>query len=182
MGSTTSVLTRVLKKPTVLEKVELESKNTANVFTVEEKNILKKTWAIVSNDMLGNGGRIVLKLFDLSSDTKSVMKCNFIDEKAMPCNGNFKMQSLRIMQVIDASIVNIDNMEKTMGPVLIELGRIHFCYQAFLPKYWNLVPEAVLHVWNEELGTGFGLQTRKIWSDLLLFLITNLRKDIIMRV
>ena len=140
--------------------------------TLEDKIILKRTWSFLSNDLLGNGSKIVLKLFEDSDDTRAVLNCDTItDGEALPCNRNFKTQALRIMQVIDASIVNIDDLDDKMGPVLIELGRIHFRYQAFLPKYWNLVPEAILHVWSEELGE----HTREAWTNLLHFMVTKLK-------
>lgn len=142
----------------------------------EDKNILKATWATLSDDMKGNGNKILLKVFELCDDLKVVMGCENLDATEMFSHPKFKTQSLRFMQVLGASVDYIEDFEKAMGPVLRELGKAHFSYQGFKKHHWNIFPEAVLFVWKQELGCAFTADVHRSWSSLLLLMITKLKE------
>ena len=88
---------------------------------------------------------------------------------------NFKRQASRCMQVLGAVVDNIDELQTTMGPVLLELGKLHYTFDGFLQKYWNVFPDAVLFVWNKQIKD-FNPDAVKAWSAVLDMVISMLKE------
>ena len=175
MGCSASI---VLSHDTATNIRALNHLNAQTIYknlSIEDKSVIKSTWNNLSKDMLGIGGKILLRLFQLNSQFKEIIKCTGLEGQTLINHVNFKRQASRYMQVLGAVVDNIDELEDTMGPVLVELGKIHFNFEGFLQKYWNLVPEAVLYVWNQELSE-FTQDASKAWSALMLIIISMLKE------
>ena len=161
--------------PTKVENVN-NIKIQPNDLTDDDKNSIKYTWRILSSDMLGNGGKLLLRILEQNNNLKEIIHCGGLEGKELIEDSNFKLQALRFMQVLGASVDNIDQLESAMGQVLLDLGKQHYSFEGFIHKYWNLFPEAVLYVWKQELREKFPSCVQKAWSILLLLIISKLKE------
>ena len=178
MGCTASV---VVSEQTGTRSKSRNISNTVNIniqtttLTHEDKVKIKDSWQILSNDMLGNGGKILLRLFEINGEIKEILGLAGLDGKSLNNNPAFKHQSSRLMQTIGTSVDSIDDLDNTIVPVLHQLGRQHFTYTRFVQKLWNPFPEAVLYVWKEELHGKFTPDVPVAWSALLLLIICKMK-------
>ena len=171
-----SNIKRKLKASTTINPTFNTVNNQTTTLSREDKEKIKESWKMLSNDMLGNGGKVMLRLIDMNGEIKHILGLVELEGKSLNDNAAFKLQCLRVMQTIGALVDNIDNMEDTVFPVLHELGRQHFAYNRFVQKLWNPFPEAVLYVWERELSDTFTPDVPLSWTPLLLLIVCKMKE------
>ena len=181
MGCTASVVvsdqTNSIKRKSCAETL-VNSFNTINMqatITRDQKEKIIKSWTQLSSDLLGNGAKLMIRLFDINQEIKDVLGLTGLEGKTLNNNATFKLHSLRIMQTIGAAVDNLDDMENNVFSVLHDLGRQHFYNNKFVEKMWNPFPEAVLYAWKRELRDSFTPAVSSAWTPLLLLIVCKLK-------
>ncbi|KAK2148581.1 hypothetical protein LSH36_491g05001 [Paralvinella palmiformis] len=167
MGCTTSVhVSNVLHTQT----------DTARGFTSHQKHVIIKTWRMLSNDLNGRGARIFLRIFRLNPEVKKLFPCGHLDGDELVKDPVFKGHATRFMQAVGAVIDNIDDYEQALLPLLNSLGRQHIHFRGFRYEQFDAFEEAMMYVWEEDLGSRFTPETREAWHKVFRFLMDGLRQ------
>ena len=146
------------------------------IVTAEQKLIIRKTWKILSRDRHGTGINILSRIVRLDPHIKQIMRFDGLEGDALLRDSSFNLQASRLVEVLEATVRNVDQLQNLMGPFLYELGKRHYSFQGFLPKYWSLVSRAVLYVWKQELHDKYTSEVPKAWSALLRFMVAQMKK------
>ena len=168
MGCSTSLAMSAVKT----ENYEGE----AVIFTDQQKKIIHKTWKFLADDLNGRGTRIFLRIFELHPYVKELFPCRDLEGEDLLRDANFKGHASRFMQAVGAAVDNIDNLDGALAPLLIGLGKQHIHFRGFKPDYWDAFREAILFVWEMDLGDKFNEQTRDAWVAVFGFIMVKLKE------
>ena len=171
MGCTTSLVT--------ISNASFGKDNNVHGFnkdglTNEDRRIVKRTWKALSTDVVELGVKVLLNLFKLNPETKRYFPVEHLGEELLT-NIRFKSHATRLIQSFQTVIDNIDNLEKNIVPLLLEIGKQHCSFDGFQKVYWESCYEAILQTWKEELQEKFTGPKHKAWSALLVFMISTLK-------
>ncbi|XP_069129216.1 neuroglobin-like [Argopecten irradians] len=160
---------KVANKPTV-------SANVKHFVTDKQKRIIKKTWKIMCDDITGHGVKVFLRIFQLHPHVKQLFPCRDVEGDDLLHDSNFKGHASRFMQAVGAAVDNIDDIEATLKPLLIGLGRNHIKFTGFKNEYFNAFTEAMMYTWHEELRETFTGETSQAWATIFEFIMGNLKE------
>jgi hemoglobin-like flavoprotein len=141
-----------------------------------EKRIVKKTWKYLARDMSAIGARVFLRIFEINPDLKQLFPFRNDDGESLRNDPNFTGHASRFMQAVGAANDNIHNLEAFLGPLLIGLGKQHIKFGGFKPEYWDVFTEAMLFVWERELGEDFNDKCRYAWTKVFDFIMEQLKE------
>lgn len=171
MGCSLSTLS---KSDTLLHGVPV--KRDGSSINDRQKVTIKKTWKIVSGDIIGIGSKIFLKIFTIKPAIKQIFPFRDVSGDALLRNTQFRSHASRFMQAIGASVDNIYELNTTMAPLLFSLGQQHGLYKGFNDEYFDVFSTAIIQVLEQELGTKFTSEVSSAWSNILEFIIGKLRE------
>lgn len=152
---------------------------TIHGFTDREKHIIKKTWKIVSNNMPGVGANIFLAIFSLNPEVKQIFPCRDATGDALLRDPNFRGHASRFMQAVGAAVDNIHDLDEAMGPLLLNLGQQHIHYAGFKLEYFDIFIQAILKVFESELGSRYTAEVRQAWRKVVEFMISQMKEGYI---
>lgn len=154
---------------------ELSSYASCEVMSESEKRLVKKTWKYMAKNMSANGAKVFLRIFELKPDLKQLFPFRNDDGESLINDPNFTGHASRFMQAVGAAIDNIHNLHVFFGPLLIGLGKQHIKFGGFKPEYWDVFTEAMLFVWENELGEEFDDKYRYAWTKVFEFIMEQLK-------
>ena len=144
-------------------------------FSITIKSEIRRTWKILSSDIVANGVKVLLKLFSLSPAIKKEFIYTNDKELEVFKEHMFKLHASRLMQVVDAVVENIDDLHIMIDPMLYELGKQHYSCEGFQHIYWDSCSEAILFVWQQVLLENFSPDVSKAWTKVLAYIVTKLK-------
>ena len=145
--------------------------------TETEKRIVRKTWNHnLSRDIKGTGVKIFLHIFLINPELKQIFPFRNYDENALLKDSCFKGHASRFMQAMGAAIDNMDDLHESMGPMLVDLGEQHFCYEGFKPEYWDIFSEAVHGIWKQVLRRKYVPKVVDAWEKVFVFMVSKLNE------
>lgn len=145
------------------------------VMNESEKRLVKKTWKYLAKDMSYNGIRVFERIFELNPDLKQLFPFRNKEGESLRNDHDFTGHASRFMQAVGAAIDNINNLYMYFGPLLIGLGKQHVEFGGFKPEYWDVFTEAMLYVWEKELGDVFDDKCRNAWTKVFEFIMEQLK-------
>lgn len=154
---------------------EASSYASCDVMSESEKRIVKKTWKYLARDMTFYGTRVFLRIFELKPDLKALFPFHNKEDEALVNDQNFIGHASRFMQAVGAAIDNINNLHLYFGPLLVGLGRQHVEFGGFKPEYWDVFTEAMIFVWEKELGDNFDGRCKIAWRKIFEFIMEQLK-------
>ena len=146
-----------------------------NELSATVKYDIIRTWNTLSEDNVRHGVKILLKLFALNPAIKAVFI--HLDNKNVEVfrENMFTIHALKMMQVIENVVDNIDDFNYKLDPLLHELGKHHFNFKGFRQTFWDSCPEAILFVWQRELQEKFSTDISKAWFKVLTRIVMKLK-------
>ncbi|XP_006822018.1 neuroglobin-like [Saccoglossus kowalevskii] len=142
-----------------------------------QKRIVRKTWRPLANDMTENGQKIFINIFESHPEIKYMFPTRDIEGRDnLSANPHFRMHSSRFMQSVGAAIDNLNDLDNALRPLLVKLAKTHVRFKGFKPDYFDAFEEAMLSVWQEELGQRFTTEVEESWK-LLFFYIKDCLKE-----
>lgn len=87
----------------------------------------------------------------------------------------FAGHASRFMQAVGAMVDNMDDLDNTMYPVLINLGKRHVLFEDFEGNFFDAFEQGMLLVWSDELGTRFDEKVRDAWQMVFSYIIRTLK-------
>uniref|UniRef100_A0A7E4URV8 GLOBIN domain-containing protein n=1 Tax=Panagrellus redivivus TaxID=6233 RepID=A0A7E4URV8_PANRE len=118
-------------------------------FTAADKQLVLKTWNIVSRNLNTIGGKIFEMIFAQSPDTKALFpftKQNPNPGKNDKIAKDIQFHGLRFMQIIESTVKSLDT-PRNLEPLLDNLGRRHGRLTErtnFRPYHWAVFIECTL--------------------------------------
>ena len=159
----------------VIKPVDEDIHSQSCVFTHHQKHVINKTWKYLANDLTGNGSKVFLKIFQLEPKIKQMFPCSDIDGEELLRNINFKGHASRFMQAVGAVVDNMDDPERELATLLMDLGRQHRHYEGFKPEYFNIFLQALVCVWEQELGKKFTVDARDAWNVVFTLIVDDMK-------
>lgn len=145
-------------------------------FTDREKHLIKKTWRVVSNDMPHIGANIFLAIFNYNPEVKQIFPCRDVTGEALLRDHHFRGHASRFMQAVGAAVDNIHDLDEAMAPLLFKLGTQHIHYEGFKVEYFDIFIEAILKVFESELGGKYTKDVASVWRRVVEFIISQLKR------
>ncbi len=145
-------------------------------FSDEQKKLVRKNWKFLANDLTGRGTKVFLKIFLLNTEVKSLFPFRELEGEKLIKGHEFKGHASRFMQAVGAVVDNIDTLDQSLAPLLIDLGKQHIHFKGFKPDYFNAFEHAMLSVWSEELGNKFDHTAREAWNKIFKFILMKLKE------
>ena len=118
------------------------------VLSREDINRIKKTWKLISTDVVDFGVKVLLNLFQLNPCTKRYFLPEDLDGDLLT-NIRFKSHATRLIQTFQIVVDNIDSMDTDVKPVLLEIGKQHSGFAGFQKDFWDSCHDAILQTWKE---------------------------------
>ncbi len=138
--------------------------------------LVRKTWHYLSGDMTGIGSKVFLSIFKLHPAVKELFPCRDKEGDELLKDENFKGHASRFMQAVGAVVDNIKDLDESMTPLMIGLGRQHIHFSGFVPENFDAFTESMLLVWAEELKWRFTAEARDAWLAVFNFIMMKLKE------
>ncbi|KAK6999158.1 neuroglobin [Biomphalaria glabrata] len=148
--------------------------------TPEEKELLRSSWNIVSQDISGVGMNIFKKLFDIETDLMKLFKRMLTKGET----GQVVVDSIRleghatgVLRQIGLVVENMDN-NSALTTTLIALGEVHANYRVrpeMLPLLWPAIRDALKIACEDE----FTQQMELAWKHLYDFVTCHLSEGMV---
>jgi hypothetical protein len=120
--------------------------------TEADKITIQQSWNDLKADNLSNiGSYAFLRILKTVPAVRQVFGFDGLTDDQILSNPMFKVHSMRFMRPIDLTIVNLDAMQITVIPSLIQLGAKHHNYPGFQPKYVDALGQALIDVFESML-------------------------------
>jgi len=166
--------------------------DTHNLFTAEEKRLIRKTWSHlqyqqqtavsdggwkVDNSHNANRGvRVFLRIFELEPEAQSVFADfqHVSQPSDLVANPVFRSHAKRFMTAVDMTVHSLDALDVIVAPTLVRLGRRHVQFTGFHLSYMVIFERAMDDTWRNDLGRRrYAGATRRAWRKLFRFLTTR---------
>ena len=156
--------------------LDLKALMNEEYISADHTRIIKKTWNKLSRNIPGIGAKILLRIFELNPIIKETFPFKDVSDAALVKDPHFKGHASRFMQSVGAAVDNIDDLPKTMGPMLVTLGGEHFRFKGFQMEYWDTFVEAILFIWMIELKHALNEEVARAWRGLFVFMVIKLKE------
>ncbi|XP_078663610.1 neuroglobin-like [Branchiostoma floridae x Branchiostoma belcheri] len=130
-----------------------------------EKAIIRRTWAVASRDMAGNGANILLKMFEINPETKKVFaKFRDIPDNQLRSTPRFRAHVTRVMASIGTVVSALDDQEVLLD-LFKDIGKKH--HPPRIPEeYFDVIAGAILCMLQRCLGTDYTAEVDAAWTKL----------------
>ncbi|XP_069805806.1 neuroglobin [Dendropsophus ebraccatus] len=137
-----------------------------------QKQLIRGTWRLVSQDQIHHGTVLFTRLFELEPDLVFLFHYDSADFSSVrECLGSseFTEHIRKVMTVIDAAVQSLDSLP-SLEEYLSGLGRKHRTSGVRLESF-NTVGESLLFALESGLGDMFTSDTRQAWSQLYAIVV-----------
>ncbi|XP_006823444.1 neuroglobin-like [Saccoglossus kowalevskii] len=155
--------------------------DSVDIFTERQRRIVRKTWRPLANDMTGNGTKVFLHIFEMNPKVKQLFPCRDKTGEELLKDLNFKGHASRFMQSVGAAVDNLDNLETSLAPLLMNLGKSHNHFSGFELNYFDSFTGAMLHVWELELQDRFTPEVMEAWKLVFDYMMGKMKDGYITR-
>jgi len=140
------------------------------------RDVIRRTWPIIADQMNANGCQIFLCIFELSPGIKRVFGFGSAMSGAQIVNHPRLVQhASRFMEAMQVAVQHLDELDTVVSPIFINLGKRHIYFEGINADYFNVFSGAILYTWRQVLGERFSAEVRSAWSRLFDFVIQHLR-------
>ncbi|XP_036354905.1 uncharacterized protein LOC115228753 [Octopus sinensis] len=133
-----------------------------------------KAWLDGFLNLLKLGTKIFLRIFELRPEFKQLFP--FKTDCELISDDEFITHASRFMQAVNAAVVNINDLDATLRPLLFGLGRRHVDFRGFKPSYWDVFIEAFQYVWRQELKENYTDVTKEAWNAILCYMTDTMKE------
>ncbi|XP_071115047.1 hemoglobin subunit mu-like [Haliotis cracherodii] len=141
----------------------------------KQRMLVQKTWPYLAGDIAGIGSKVFIRIFQLYPNVKQLFPCRHKEGKELLQDQNFKGHASRFMQAVGAVVDNIDDLDRSLSPLLIGLGRQHIHYNGFIPENFDAFTESMTLTWSEELKGRFTEEVKDAWEAVFDFIMMKLK-------
>ncbi|TMS39389.1 hypothetical protein L596_005924 [Steinernema carpocapsae] len=153
-------------------------------FSLSDKQLMRKSWRILGEDMEGFGMRIYSMIFNQCPEARRLFPfMKFTTDGKEKKTTEFSFQALRFVQVLESAIVSIDNLH-SLDVILDNLGRRHGKLESatgFQAYFWTTFIECTIFQVRATLE-----RHRREWDkrdvDSVVYLWRMLLKNVINRI
>ncbi|CAJ0576457.1 unnamed protein product, partial [Mesorhabditis spiculigera] len=146
--------------------------------TEADKEILRRSWAIVSKEKEPLACNIFQMIFELAPDAKLMFSFMINERKDDPAKSKseFAFHALRFLQIIESTILYLETPEELDG-LLLNLGKLHARHEeqlGFRPHYWGVFKECTLFHFRKAIRADRktnkkGMDSRETDSAIILW-------------
>ncbi|XP_063803489.1 neuroglobin [Pseudophryne corroboree] len=132
-----------------------------------QKELIRASWQIVSQDQIHHGTVLFTRLFELEPDLVFLFQynsANFSNVQECLSSSEFTEHIRKVMTVIDAAVSSLDSLP-SLDEYLTGLGRKHRATGVKLESF-NTVGVSLLFALETGLGEIFTSDTHEAWSQL----------------
>ncbi|XP_053553347.1 neuroglobin isoform X2 [Bombina bombina] len=132
-----------------------------------QKELIRESWQIVSQDQLHHGTVLFTRLFELEPELVFLFQYNsaqFSEVQKCLHSPEFMEHIRKVMTVIDAAVSQLDSLP-SLDEYLTNLGRKHRVVGVKLESF-NTVGESLLFALQTGLGDAFIPETKAAWTQL----------------
>lgn len=127
-------------------------------------------------DLSKRGTSIFLRIFEISPRIKAVFNIDSdLDGEGVSRDPVLTRHATRFMHAIGSAIDNLDDLETSVAPTFISLGKHHLKFDGLKDEYFDVFSGAMMYVWRESFGDGFTPEIRTAWSRLFDFILQHLK-------
>lgn len=130
--------------------------------TLEQKEMVRSTWAMVAPISEDAARLFYNRLFELDPSTKPLF-----------AQTNMAEQGKKLMQMIQVVVASLDNLERVRTAVE-HLGRRHVEY-GVKEEHYDSVGTALLWTLEQGLGERFTAEAKEAWSETYGLLATTMK-------
>ncbi|KAM3919953.1 neuroglobin [Leptodactylus fuscus] len=144
-----------------------------NDLSEPQKELIRDTWQIVTQDQIHHGTVLFTRLFELEPDLVFLFQynsANFSSVQECLNSSEFTEHIRKVMTVIDAAVQSLDSLP-SLEEYLTGLGRKHRATGVKLESF-NTVGESLLYALESGLGETFTSDTRDAWSKLYTIVVS----------
>ncbi|CAJ0960287.1 unnamed protein product, partial [Mesorhabditis belari] len=158
-----------------------------------DKNILRKSWSVVSRDKEALATDIFQMIFEQAPDAKlmfSFMLKEKKDDLSKP-SSEFTFHALRFIQIIESTVTFLETPEK-VDPLLLNLGKLHARHEeqlGFRSHYWSVFKECTLFHFRKSIRADKRLNKRTmdsreidsaiiLWREVLTFIVDRMNQGL----
>lgn len=146
-------------------------------FSIEEANIIKKTWPHLMNQLQVNGLQLFLRIFEICPDVKTLFHLENVRLSQLARDATLKAHGGRFMSAIGDAVSALDEDGiETLEDMFLSLGKKHQDYQGFQAEYFEVFYEAIMCQLERSIGTEFKPEVSNAWSRLIVFIIQKLKE------
>uniref|UniRef100_A0A8R1DQM4 GLOBIN domain-containing protein n=1 Tax=Caenorhabditis japonica TaxID=281687 RepID=A0A8R1DQM4_CAEJA len=157
--------------------------------TPTDREILNKSWAIVSKDMQQVAVNIFQMIFEQAPDAKLMFSFMMKDYKEDKKSNEFIFHAVRFLQVIESTMTHLENPSQ-LDAVFLNLGKIHARHEeqlGFSAHYWSVFKECVLFHFRRAMKANNKFLKRNempfaeidsaiiLWREVLRFIIDRMK-------
>uniref|UniRef100_A0A8C5QIJ3 Nitrite reductase n=1 Tax=Leptobrachium leishanense TaxID=445787 RepID=A0A8C5QIJ3_9ANUR len=142
-----------------------------------QKDLIRDSWHIVSQDQLHHGTVLFTRLFQLEPELVFLFHYNsseFSDVQECLSSAEFTEHIRKVMTVIDAAVGSVDSLS-SLDEYLTGLGRKHRAVGVKLESF-KTVGESLLYALELGLGDAFTPDTREAWSQLYATVVRSMSR------
>ncbi|KAF1763315.1 hypothetical protein GCK72_011581 [Caenorhabditis remanei] len=154
-----------------------------------DREILNKSWAIVSKDMQQVAVNIFQMIFEQAPDAKLMFSFMMKDYKEDKKSNEFIFHAVRFLQVIESTMTHLDDPSQ-LDAVFLNLGKIHAKHEeqlGFSAHYWSVFKECVLFHFRKAMKAHNKFSKHKemsfaeidsaiiLWREVLRFIIDRMK-------
>ena len=146
------------------------------VISEKQKIIIRRTWKVLSADMKDTGIAVFLRIFNDNPEIKQLFPYRDKEIHQLLHTSEFKRHASRFMHAVGMGVANLDELEKSMSPTLLTLGKQHYTCVGFRPIYFEIFYRAIVKVFREKLGLCYTAECEEAWCLVLVFMMEKLKK------
>uniref|UniRef100_A0A1I7UX36 GLOBIN domain-containing protein n=1 Tax=Caenorhabditis tropicalis TaxID=1561998 RepID=A0A1I7UX36_9PELO len=154
-----------------------------------DREILNKSWGIVSKDMQQVAVNIFQMIFEQAPDAKLMFSFMMKDYKEDKKSNEFIFHAVRFLQVIESTMTHLDDPSQ-LDAVFLNLGKIHAKHEeqlGFSAHYWSVFKECVLFHFRKAMKSHNKFSKHRemsfaeidsaiiLWREVLRFIIDRMK-------
>ncbi|ESO96466.1 hypothetical protein LOTGIDRAFT_159879 [Lottia gigantea] len=154
-------------------------KDLPGYLTQREVDIVQKTWAILSTDMMGTGVYMFQRLFEIQKDLQKLFRKLLLpSETADYFFDEVKLQShaMIVMQGLGAAVESLDD-SVYLTNILLTMGEKHSQYNV-QPEMISLLWPAIRDALKHKLKEDFTPETELAWRHVFDYISSNMAEGI----
>ncbi|CAB3402212.1 unnamed protein product [Caenorhabditis bovis] len=157
--------------------------------TPTDRQILNKSWAIVSKDTQQVAVNIFQMIFEQAPDAKLMFSFMMKDYKEDKKSNEFIFHAVRFIQVIESTMTHLEDPEQ-LDALFLNLGKIHARHEeqlGFSAHYWSVFKECVLFHFRRQMKADKKFSKKSemtlaeidsaiiLWREVLRFIISRMK-------
>ncbi|PVD28406.1 hypothetical protein C0Q70_10993 [Pomacea canaliculata] len=147
-------------------------RNPPEVLTVQQKDMVQRSWATVMRRDLTAVGMLLFKnLFQQEPRIMTLFSLEASDDEDLEQNLRLRLHAARFMQAVGAVIDNLQTPNDKLSALLSDIGERHSHLHSFHHEYFRAFREAFLTTLEHSLGKDrFKGELRAAWDSVIGFM------------